>query len=77
MLDGFSGVQRFFLGFGQIWRAQVREEALRAQVVTDPHAPAKFRTNGSVRNLDEWHEAFGVELGAKLYLEPADRVRIW
>jgi predicted metalloendopeptidase len=77
VLDGFSGTQRFFLGFGQIWRAQVREEALRAQVVTDPHAPSEFRTNGSVRNLDGWYEAFGVGPGARLYLEPDARVRIW
>jgi predicted metalloendopeptidase len=76
-LDGFTGLQRFFLGFGQIWRALIRDEALRTQIVADPHSPARFRTNGTVRNMDEWYEAFDVQPGAGLYLEPGDRVRIW
>jgi predicted metalloendopeptidase len=77
VIDGFTGLQRFFLGFGQIWRQLIREEALRNQVVSDSHSPGEFRANGTVRNMDEWYEAFAVKEGAKLYLEPGQRVRIW
>ena len=77
VIDGFTGIQRFFLGFGQIWRQLIREEALRNQVVSDPHSPGEFRANGTVRNMDEWYEAFAVKPAAKLYLEPGKRVRIW
>ena len=61
----------------QIWRQLIRDEALRNQVVSDRHSPAEFRANGTVRNMDEWYEAFGVQAGAKLYLPPDQRVRIW
>ena len=77
VIDGFTGVQRFYLGFGQIWRDLVRDEAMRNQVVSDPHSPDEFRANGTVRNMDEWYEAFGIREGAKLYLAPDQRVRIW
>jgi putative endopeptidase len=77
VIDGFTGVQRFFLGFSQIWRELIRKEALRSQVVSDPHSPGEFRANGTVRNMDEWYEAFAVQPAAKLYLEPDQRVRIW
>jgi predicted metalloendopeptidase len=76
-IDGFTGTQRFFLGFGQIWRQLSREEALRQQVVSDGHSPGEFRANGTVRNMDEWYAAFGVQPTAKLYLPPDQRVRIW
>ena len=77
VLDGFTSRQRLFLGFGQIWRSLSREEALRQQVVSDGHSPGEFRANGTVRNMDEWYEAFGVQPTAKLYLAPDQRVRIW
>ncbi|MEO8466097.1 MAG: M13 family metallopeptidase [Gammaproteobacteria bacterium] len=77
IIDGFTGVQRFFLGFGQIWRSLIREGQLRRQVVSDPHSPAEFRSNGPVRNMDEWYRAFNVKTMAKLYLPPDQRVRIW
>ncbi len=77
VIDGFTGIQRFFLGFGQIWRQLSREEALRNQVVSDPHSPGEFRANGTVRNMDEWYQAFAVPEAAKLYLPPDMRVRIW
>ncbi|MBV9316104.1 MAG: M13 family metallopeptidase [Gammaproteobacteria bacterium] len=73
---GFSGDQLFFLSFGQTWRRKVREAALRRQIVTDGHAPAEYRAD-TVRNLDAWYEAFKVVPGQKLYLAPADRVRVW
>jgi predicted metalloendopeptidase len=75
--DGFTGTQRLFLGFGQIWRQLIREDALRNQVVSDNHSPGEFRANGTVRNMDEWYDAFAVGPDAKLYLPPDQRVRIW
>ena len=77
VIDGFTGIQRFFLGFAQIWRQLIREEALRNQVVSDSHSPGEFRANGTVRNMDEWYEAFAVQAGAKLFVAPEQRVRIW
>jgi putative endopeptidase len=76
-IDGFNSMQRFFLGFGQIWRQLAREDFLRQQVVSDSHSPAEFRANGTVRNMDEWYEAFAVQPTARLYLPPDQRVRIW
>ncbi len=77
VLDGFSGAQRLFLGWCQVWRSNIREEALRNRVTSDVHSPAEYRCNGVVRNMDSWYEAFGVKDGDKLYLKPEDRVRIW
>lgn len=73
---GFSGEQLFFLSFAQSWREKIRPAALRQRLVTDGHAPAEYRAD-TVRNLDPWYEAFGVKAGQKLYLSPADRVRVW
>ena len=77
MMDGFTGTQRFFLGFAQVWRGKYRDEELRADLLSDPHSPAEFRTNGVVRNLPEYYTAFGVKQGDKLFRPPGDRVRIW
>ncbi|HUK29758.1 MAG TPA: M13 family metallopeptidase [Candidatus Acidoferrum sp.] len=74
--DGFTGDQQFFIAFGQNWGSKVREAALRQQVMTDPHSPDEFRAD-TVRNIDAWYAAFHVQPGEKLYLAPADRVRIW
>jgi putative endopeptidase len=74
--DDFSAEQLFFLSYAQSWRQKEREPALRKQVVTDGHAPAQYRAD-TVRNLDAWYPAFNVQPDAKLYLAPADRVRVW
>jgi putative endopeptidase len=74
--DGLSGDQQFFIAFGQNWGSKIREQALRQQVMTDPHAPARYRA-ATVRNIDAWYAAFEVQPGEKLYLAPPDRVRIW
>jgi predicted metalloendopeptidase len=74
--QGFSGDQRFFLAFAQTWRSKTRPEALRGQLMTDGHAPGEYRAD-TVRNIDAWYQAFGVEPGSKLYLAPDARVRIW
>lgn len=77
IIDGFTGVQRVFLGFAQVWRAKYREERLRLQIGTDPHAPSMYRANGAVRNVAEFYEAFDVAEGDALYLRPEERVKIW
>ena len=77
VIDGLTGDQRFFLSWAQVWRSIIREDALRQRLVTDPHAPAEFRVNGAVRNIDAWYEAFDVGPGHTLYLPPDQRVRIW
>ena len=76
VIDGFSGDQQFFIAFGQNWGGKTREAALRRQLMTDPHAPGRYRAE-TVRNVDPWYAAFEVKAGEKLYLAPAQRVRIW
>ena len=77
VMDGFTGMQRFFLGWGQVWGEKAREEALRSQIAGDPHSPAKFRINGVVRNVPEFYEAFKIKPTDSLYLAPEKRVKIW
>lgn len=77
VIDGFTGVQRVFLGFGQVWRGKYRDEALRLQIETNPHSPSEYRANGSVRNVPEFYAAFDVSPDDALYLAPEDRVKIW
>ncbi len=77
VIDGFTGEQRVFLGWAQVWRGKIRDEALRTQIATDPHSPAKYRINGIVRNIPQFYEAFDVQEGDALYLAPEDRVKIW
>ncbi|NNF15240.1 MAG: peptidase M13 [Gammaproteobacteria bacterium] len=77
VLDGFTGEQRVFIGWAQSWLKKSREEALRQQVGTDPHSPAKFRVNGVVRNIPEFYTAFNVAPDSALYLPPKERVKIW
>ncbi|MCU7994768.1 M13 family metallopeptidase [Shewanella glacialipiscicola] len=76
VIEGFSGDQRFFIGFAQTWATKMRDEALRARVATDGHAPGMYRAL-TVRNLDAWYSAFDVKPGDKLYLALEDRVKIW
>jgi predicted metalloendopeptidase len=77
VVDGLTGDQRFFLAFAQSWRSKLRDEVLRSQILSNPHAPALNRVNGSVRNVDAWYAAFNVQPGDKLYLAPDQRVKIW
>jgi len=77
VIDGYTGDQRVFLGWAQAWRGKVRDDAVRRQVVTDPHSPRQFRVNGPVRNIDAWYEVFGVQPGQKLFVAPDQRARIW
>ena len=77
VIDGLTGDQRFFLAWAQIWKRLVRDEQLKNQIASDPHAPAQYRVNGVVRNMDAWYEAFGVTSDDDLWLDPAERVSIW
>jgi endothelin-converting enzyme/putative endopeptidase len=74
--DGLTGDQQFFVAYTQSWSEKDRDAALRQQVMTDTHSPGQYR-GLTVRNLDAWYVAFAVQPGEKLYLAPADRVRIW
>ena len=77
VINGFTGDQRFFLGWGQIWRGVYREAALRQQLMTDSHSPGEYRVNAVLRNMPEFYAAFGVKPGDKMYLPPEKRVKIW
>jgi len=77
VIGGFTGDQRIFLGWAQVWREKIREDTLRQRLVVDPHSPARYRVDGTIRNVDGWYRAFDVKPGDKLYVAPADRVRIW
>ena len=76
VIDGFTGDQRFFIAYAQSWQGK-RREAVRSQLLADPHSPEAFRVNGIVRNLDPWYAAFDVKPGAALYLPPGERVHVW
>ena len=72
-----TGDQRVFLGWAQAWRGKLRDDAVRRQVVSDPHSPRQYRVNGVMRNIDAWYDAFKVRAEEKLFVDPKGRVRIW
>jgi putative endopeptidase len=76
VIDGMTGDQRFYLGWAQVWRRNVREATQRQRLLTDPHSPSEYRV-ATVRNLDPWYAAFAPSQAAKLYLAPESRARIW
>nr|WP_051023245.1 M13-type metalloendopeptidase [Nocardia pneumoniae] len=76
-IDGLTGLQRVFYGWAQVWRTKARAEEAIRRLAVDPHSPPEFRCNAVVRNIDSFHEAFDVKPGDALYLEPAERVKIW
>ena len=76
VIDGFTGEQRFFLGWAAVWRSKVRAAEAQRRLAIDPHSPPDLRCN-IVRNLAEFHEAFGVTAQDDMWLEPSERVRIW
>jgi putative endopeptidase len=77
VIGGFTGDQRFFLGYAQVWRFKTRDEALRNQLLTDVHSPGMFRAFVPLTNIDAFYAAFDLKPGDKLYRAPADRVKIW
>lgn len=76
-IDGYTGDQRFFLGWSQVWRRKYRDEELLRRLMVDPHSPSWYRTNGPVINIDAFYDAFGVKPSDRLYREPKDRIKIW
>lgn len=77
IIDGLTGDQRFFLGYAQGWREAIRQKLLAQRLATDVHAPAEWRVNGVMPNLDSFYSAFGVKDGDKLFRSLKDRVKIW
>ncbi|PKM18939.1 MAG: peptidase M13 [Gammaproteobacteria bacterium HGW-Gammaproteobacteria-15] len=77
VLDGFTGEQRFFISWAQVWRTKFREEALRRQLSTGPHSPAHYRVIGVLPNIPQFYTAFDIKEGDKMYLPPEQRVKIW
>ena len=75
-MDGLTGEQQLFVAFAQGWQTKIRDAALRQQLVSDEHAPARYRAL-TVRNLDAWYAAFDVRSTDALFLAPNDRVRVW
>ncbi|KFI91972.1 putative Endothelin-converting enzyme 1 [Bifidobacterium saguini DSM 23967] len=76
-IDGFTGLQRFFLSYASIWRTKNRDELAEQYLQIDPHSPAEFRTNGIASNVDLFYDAFGVHEGDAMWLAPEHRVHIW
>jgi predicted metalloendopeptidase len=77
VIDGLTGDQRFFMGWAQVWRTLIRpEEAIRLLKI-DPHSPGEFRANGTLRNIDDFQNAFANKPGDGMFLAPEDRVKIW
>jgi putative endopeptidase len=77
IVDGLTGDQRVFLGWAQVWRGKTRDDALRQQLVSDPHSPERARVDVPMRNIDAFYAAFGLKPGDAMFVAPADRVRIW
>ena len=77
VIDGYSGAQRFFMGWAQSWRGKYRAEEVRRRIATDPHSPDEFRCNQIVSNLDEFYQAFTVSENDKHFMNSEERVRIW
>jgi putative endopeptidase len=77
VIDGFTPEQRFFIGFAQIWKNNIRPEALRQRILTDPHSPGEFRVFGPLSNMPQFYEAFGIKEGDKMYRSTDIRANIW
>jgi putative endopeptidase len=77
VIDGYTGAQRFYLGFSQVWRGKLRDEYMLRIVTTNPHSPPQYRADGASINSDGFHEAFGTKPGDKMWKAPADRLRLW
>ena len=77
VIDGWTGDQRFFLGWAQVWRSKARDAEIKRRLTTDSHSPAKFRANGAAVNVPAFYAAFDVKEGDGMYLPPEEQVKIW
>lgn len=76
-IDGFTDVQRFYIGYGSVWSQNIRPEEVLRLTKLDPHSLGEWRVNATLRNIDEFYEAFDVKEGDKMYLAPENRVNVW
>jgi len=77
LISGFTPEQRFFINYAVIWRTNMRPEALRMQILSNEHSPAKYRVNGVLNNLPQFYKAFNVKPGNKMYRKEEDRAKMW
>ena len=77
LIDGLTPEQRFFLSWAQVWRTNMRENALRQQLAADPHSPGMIRAIGPLVNFQPFYDAFGIRKGDPMWRRPEDRARIW
>ena len=77
VIDGFTGEQRFYLGYATLWAQNIRDEEIVRLTKMDPHSLGKWRVNAALKNIDAFYEAFGIKEGDAMYMQPADRVNIW
>lgn len=77
VIDGYTGDQRFFMGWAQVWRRKYRDAEMLKRLLTDPHSPSQYRANGAPINSDAFQKAFDIKPGDKLYKPEAERIRIW
>lgn len=76
-IDGFTADQRFFFGWSQVWRQNITKENLMQRIVTDPHSPGQYRSNGPLSNMPEFYKAFGVKEGDKMWRPESERLKVW
>ncbi len=76
-IQGFTPEQRFFMSWATIWRTKSREASLKKQIKTDPHSPGQVRAVQPLKNVDDFYSTFDIKQGDKMYLPPAERVKIW
>ncbi|MCB0258550.1 MAG: peptidase M13, partial [Calditrichaeota bacterium] len=77
VIDGYTGSQRFFMGWSQVWRRKYREDEMRNRLLTDPHSPSEYRVIGVLSNMPEFYRAFDVKDGDPMYRAEDVRVKIW
>jgi putative endopeptidase len=77
VIDGYTGEQRVFLGWAQVWLQKMREESRRQMIAVDPHSPPEFRVNQIVKNLNEFHDAFATAPADAMFIPATERIRIW
>ena len=76
-IDGFTPLQRFYIAYATVWAGNIREEEIKLRTKTDPHSLGRLRTNATLRNIDEFFDAFGIENEDKVWRDPEERVVIW
>ena len=76
-IDGFTPVQRFYLSYANVWADNIRDAEILRRTKTDEHSLGRWRVNATLKNIDTFYEAFGIKVGDKMFMNPAERVVIW